>query len=401
LFKRENINIYIGYLAIVYAFILPLSRAGIGIVGALMLILWIIDGNFKAKLSRYLDNRVTRYLIIFISLVFISLLWTKIENIKIALDIDRRYWYLFPLFIFFTTLPKEYLSKVLSAFILGMFVSEIIAYGVFFDLWEFGRATKSDPSPFIYHTEYSVFLAITSLILLNKIFYQNNLKVKFFYTIFFLTVTGNLFLTNGRTGQLAFLFGLFTLSIISFKNRLQALIIFLLISTMVFTAGFNFSKTFHNRIILAKVNLFNSVKKQDYCTSVGNRIGAYIVAWDIIKKNPIFGVGYQDNMDKFREIVKDKYPLMKCMYYLPHFHNQFLQIWTGGGVISLIAFLFIFYYLYKLPIKNVEWSNIRYIFLSINLMSFIPELPWGVQFSLSLTALFIGLILAQYRAENE
>ena len=402
LFKKEKINIYIGYLAITYAFCLPLSRGAIGVLGALIILLWIVEGDLKSKFRLYIDNGVTRGLILFVLSVLIVLIWTDVANIKEALGIDKRYWYLFVLFIFMTSLPKAYIFKVLSAFIMGMFVSEIIAYGVFFDFWEFGRASKSNPSPFMHHIEYSIFLAITSLILLNRIFSLSHIGHKLFYTIFFFTVTGNLFLTSGRTGQLAFLFGLFVLSILSFSNKFKALLIFTLISSTIFIAGFNLSDTFHNRILMAKSSLSNSINRQNYCSSVGNRVGAYIISWDIIKQDPLLGVGYVDNMREFHKIIDKDYPNMRCLHHsMVHTHNQFLQILTGGGIISLILFLSIFYYLFRLPIQDREISNIRYIYLSVEFMGFIPEVLWGRQFSLSLSALMIGLILAQYRSQSE
>jgi len=104
LFKKEKINIYIGYLAITYAFCLPLSRGAIGVLGALIILLWIVEGDLKSKFRLYIDNGVTRGLILFVLSVLIVLIWTDVANIKEALGIDKRYWYLFVLFIF---MPRQ------------------------------------------------------------------------------------------------------------------------------------------------------------------------------------------------------------------------------------------------------------------------------------------------------
>ncbi len=398
--KKYNFTQYINYVAVLYAFIIPLSRAGIGVLTALMVVLWIFEGNFRQKFLLYKNNKVIISLILFLMVGLLSLLWT--EDTQTSLYLQRRYWYLFPLFIFMTSLQKEYIYKLLSAFILGMFVSEVIAYGVFFEMWTFMNATVDNPSPFMHHIIYSVFLAFTALLLLNYIFNFHTLKYKMMYTFFFMTVTGNLFLTNGRTGQLAFVVGLFTLALLSFKHKFKALLITVLLGGLVFVIAFNVSTTFKQRVILGKSNLIQVVEDKNYCTSWGGRVGAWIVSKDIVSHDPLLGVGIQDNMKEFHQIIDDKYSTMKCMHRsFMHTHNQYLQILTSLGFLGLFAFLAMFYYLVKLKIEDKELHHIKYIYISIVLFSFMPEVLWGRQFSLALTALVFGIILAQNRIENE
>ncbi|HIQ47177.1 MAG TPA: O-antigen ligase domain-containing protein [Sulfurovum sp.] len=398
--KKYNFTLYLNYTAVVYAFIIPLSRAGIGILTAMMILLWLLEGGFKDKLNLYRKNKVIIFLILFLLLGFVSLLWT--EDQQVSLYLQRRYWYLFPLFIFMTSLQKEFIPKLLSAFILGMFVSEVIAYGVFFELWSFMNATVANPSPFMHHIIYSIFLAFTALLLLNYIFNFHTLKYKIMYAFFFVTVTGNLFLTNGRTGQLAFLVGLFTLALLSFKHKLKAFLMTILLGGVVFVVAFNISTTFKQRVLLGKSDLTQVIEKKNYCSSWGGRVGAWIVSQDIIKEDPLLGVGIQDNMKLFHEIIDEKHPSMKCMHHsFMHTHNQYLQIWTSLGFLGLFLFLAMFYALVRLPIKNKELHHIKYIYISILLFSFMPEVIWGRQFSLALTALVFGILLAQNRVENE
>jgi len=48
-------------------------------------------------------------------------------------------------------------------------------------------------------------------------------------------------------------------------------------------------------------------------------------------------------MHKFDDLIDTQYPEMKCMHgSFMHVHNQYLQIWTGLGVIGLILFLLYF-----------------------------------------------------------
>lgn len=399
-FRELDFSQYINYIALAYAFILPLSRAGIGILTALLILFWILDGNFKQKFNLYKKNNVILALVFFLGFNILSLLWT--DDVYEAVRVMKRYWYLFPIFVLMFSIKKEYIFKILSAFILGMFVSEVIAYGVFFEWWSFAHATVENPSPFMHHIEYSVFLALTALILLNRIFNFYTLKYKVLYILFFITVTGNLFLTAGRTGQLAFIIGLFTLAILSFKNKLKAFILFVFVSVLVLTVAFNVSSTFKHRIITGKDDLVNVVKKENYCTSWGMRVGAWIISKDIIVQHPLLGMGTADNMKEFHHLIDTKYPSMTCMHgTFKHVHNQYLQIWTALGLIGLLMFLWIFYALGKMVIKDKELSSIKYIYISILFFAFIPEVLFSRQFSLALFALIVGILLAQHRIENE
>jgi O-antigen ligase len=84
-----------------------------------------------------------------------------------------------------------------------------------------------------------------------------------------------------------------------------------------------------------------------------------------------------------------------------HIHNQFLQILTQSGLIGLSIFLTIFYMIFKIPLKNKEYQNIKYIYLTVLFFSFMTEVVFPHQFSMTLFALIIGLLLAQQRIENE
>lgn len=398
--KDLDYHQYINYIALGYAFTLPLSRAGISLLSIMIVVFWVLEGDFKKKYTVLSKNKVILAVIAFIAFNIVSLFWS--EDVNKALGYIKKYWYFLPMFVLFTSIKKEYISKILSAFILGMFISEIIAYGVFFEIWEFKHATPDNPSPFMHHIEYSIFLAFAALVLVNRIFNEGNIKYKLFYTFFFVTISGNLFLTAGRTGQIAFILGLFILAMLSFKNKFKAFVIAMVLGILLISIAFNLSATFHKRIIEGKNNLVNVIEKENYCTSWGSRVGAWIISKDIVMEYPVSGIGIGDNMKEFHALIDTKYPQMKCMHRgFMHMHNQYLQILTQLGFVGLFFFLTIFYSLGKLYIKHNELSNIKYIYLVVLLFAFIPEVLLHRQFSMALFALVSGLILVQHRIENE
>lgn len=393
-------NTYLNNLIVFYAFLMPLSRASVVLFSALLLIFWVLEGDFERKYKLLFNNKVIIALLLFILLNIVSVLWS--DNTQEAFIYVGKYWYFLPILVLYTSLKKAYIPKVISAFIFGMFISEMISYGIFFELFHFNDTTPQNPSPFMHHIEYSIFLAFTALILLSRIFNEGDVKYKLLYTFFFITISGNLFLTAGRTGQFAFVLGLFVLALLSFQNKIKAFLISLMLTFIIIGVAFNVSKTFNERVMVGKDNLVNVVKNRDFCTSWGGRVGAWILSKDIIAQSPLIGVGPVDNMKEFHALIDKKYPEMACMHMsFMHIHNQYLQIFTQLGLLGLIVFLGMFYFIGTLPLQAGEYRNIKYIYLTVLLFAFMSEVLIHRQFSMGLFALIVGVLLAEYRAENE
>ena len=391
---------YLNYLILAYALLLPLSRAAIVFLTVLMILLWFAEGRFAKKRRLLMRSKVIWALAAFILYNLISILWS--ESPADAFAYVKKYWYFFPLVVIYTSIKRENIDRALSLFITGMFISEIIAYGIFFELWHMKGISPQNPTPFMHHIEYSVFLAFTALILLTRIFTINDWKIKAIYSLFFVTMTGNLFLTAGRTGQLAFLLGLFVVAMISFKNKIKAFVIFVLLTLIVLPLAFRYSQTFHDRIEAAGESLLHLEAKGGYCSSWGSRIGAWIVSRDMIREYPIVGVGIDDNMERFYTLIETKYPQMICPgNALVHMHNQYLQILTQTGIIGVIFLLLIFYAIAAMPIRDLEYRRIKYIYLTVILFAFVSDVLLHRQFSMALFAFIVGLLLAQYRVEDE
>ena len=131
------------------------------------------------------------------------------------------------------------------------------------------------------------------------------------------------------------------------------------------------------------------------------RAGSLIIAKDIIVEHPLLGIGIIDNMDKLREKIDEEYTSMKCLRWYMHYHNQYAQILTQTGVIGLIIFLLIFYNILKLSYINFEFTIIKILLVSIFLIGFSGDPILHKQFTMALFALFVGILNAQHRIENE
>jgi O-antigen ligase len=397
--KNITLNEYINYLFVLYAFLLPISRAGISILTALLFVLWLFTKDFKSKIEFIKSNKVILYFFAFIGFSLLSLFWSN--DASSGLEYIRKYWYFLVILVIATTVQKKFIEYSISAFLAGMLISEILSYSIFFELVQWKNVSPHDPTPFMNHLQYSMFLAFASLLLLNKIFYEKELKLKIFYILFFLTTTANLFLNGGRTGQAAFVTSIFIVGFLNIKNKILAFFSMLVLVTAILFSAYQTSPVFKNRVAASIKDIQNITQKDNLCGSFGARVGLWIVGSEIFLQNPLIGTGVVKNMDDFVKIVEESHPNKNCIKHLPSYHNFYVQTAVHLGIIGLFLYLMIFYNLLKLKILSRYYLNMMIIFVSVYSISSFVETMFHEQFSAALLALFSGIFIAQNRIENE
>jgi O-antigen ligase len=387
----------INYLIVLYALMIPLSLDMLRATAILMIFFWIREGELTKKFSELKKQPLFIAFFLLIAFLLLSLLWTDYENLRTGVKYITRFWYLLPMFVIYTSIDKKFIPITLSAFLTGMLISELASYAIFFELITIEGLSHKDPSPFMQHTLYSVFLAFSAGILLNRILTSEQIKHKIVYTIFFITITANLFINSGRTGQVLFLFVLASVLVghykMTFKSVFATLSLLLIIPYLAFT----FSPNFKARML----NTYNSMNNLSYSNSIGARIGLNIVAKDIFLENPIIGVGVGDYLSAKDEMVQQKYPDRKCIKDWVHYHNQFAEFAVIAGIFGLFSYLLIFISLMRTKITDVRINTIKYILVSSIAIASLSEAMFHLNRPLSLFALFAGLILAQYRYEEQ
>ena len=393
-----NINTIINYIAIVYAFLLPISRAGVSIFTVLLFLLWLYEGDFKDKLSFLKRNKVIISILVFFVFSALSILWSY--DYIVGFDRLRKFFYLLPIVVFATSIRKEFLFRILSAFLFGMLISEILSYGIFFEWWNFKDVPPDNPTPFMHHIQYSMFLTVSSLLLLNSYFFSTSWKWKVFYFIYFLAVTSNLFLNGGRTGHLAFAISIFVVGFSNIKNKFLAFFSMLLLVTVIFYAAYNISPVFKTRFDQAsnEVTKISANTKDQFSGSFGMRMAVWKEAAKIVPEHIMVGVGIGDDMHILQESIDQniyhKYYKNALEFMTDyHYHNMYVQVIVELGMIGLLLYLLIFYQVLKLDIKDKELSNLRYIFLSVYAVASLVEPMFILQFPLALFALFVGLFI--------
>lgn len=397
--KNITINDYINYIFLLYAFLLPISRGAISILSALLFVLWLFSNDFKKKIEFVKSNRVILYFLAFVSFSLLSLFWSS--NPSDGLEYIRKYWYFLIILVIATTIQKKFIEYGISAFLAGMLISEIFSYGIFFELIKWKHGSPSDPTPFMNHLQYSMFLAFASLLLLNRFFHEEHTKWKIFYFLYFLAITSNLFLNGGRTGQAAFLVSIFLVGFLNIKNKVLAFLSILALVISIFYTAYSVSPVFKTRFDESVAETQNIAKKSSFCGSFGARLGLWIIGSEIFLENPIIGSGVVKSMDEMRNRIKASHPDKNCIARLPSYHNFYMQVAVHLGIVGLFLYLMIFYNILKLNIHNKYYFNMMIIFVSVYSISSLVENMFHEQFSAALLALFTGIFIAQSRIENE
>ena len=301
-------------------------------------------------------------------------------------------------------LKKENIKKTISFFLLGVFVSEILSYGNYFAIWEIGKGNSSNPTVFMYHTFYSIFLAIAASIVVIKILVTKILIQRMIYLLFLLTISLNMLFNVGRTGQISFLLTILLICMIHYKNKVRYFFLIAFLMTTTIALNYQFNSTFQERVNFIKSDIENITKEDNFNTSIGARLGFWLITNDIItesNKNLFLGLGAKQNIKEAKIIVDTKYPELYYNKTLHSFHNIYLSIITQFGLIGLILFLILIYSLLRIKIIDYEIRLIKYSLISVFLLSALVEMSFYKNFTLSLFSLFLGIILSQSKFEKK
>ena len=355
----------------------------------------LLQGNYREHYQRLKHSKLALSIFLLAGFTTLSMLWsTESGNTYYYVTF---YWQWIAIFAIALNVKIGQIPHIITAFIFGMLVSEFLAYGMFFELWEIRGHGKEYLSPFMYHIAYSVFLAFSATILLNRLLSSHyNKNTKIFMSFFLITVLGNLFLNEGRTGQVAFFISIIVTTFIHFRFTIKTLFLSLALLTVVFGSAYTLSNMFQKRVYMAAKDI-RQISEGKYTSSLGARVAFYYVAADIVPQDPIIGVGVGDFQKSAKEALqKDDHGFSKKLVeFIPkyHFHNQYLNVLVQNGFIGLFLLLFMLYNMFTAKIDNKEIKELSILFTTIYAVSFWAEPLLIVRYSSILFILFAGLFL--------
>ncbi|WP_455206351.1 O-antigen ligase family protein [Kaarinaea lacus] len=400
------LNTWANHLIVIFAFFIPISLGGRQSTLFLIMLVYLLRGKYWEYIKEALKDKLVQAFVIYFAVHLIWLIGTD-NFIHAKRELHQAKFLLYPL-LFATLIDKRYIPRMLGAFLLGMLVSELWSYGIYFEILpphphDGNQGTPQSPSPVHHHSHYGFMLAITVTLLLQRLFYEKDPSwLKAVIVLFFVTATINIFINAGRTGYVLFVVLMLVLFLLAFKKRLFIALLsaVALIGVSVMLA-YNFSDTFHERY----TQTINSIKSvyvdNNYNTSLGNRAAILFDSKDLIKENALFGVGTGDQMDQMRNYIKDNKPEHKWIANMvQHLHNEYFRAILQFGIIGLMAFLYIIYQLFVYPQPQRSMKNLQ-IFLGVMIIlySFVDIMVLGLGGFLTLVTL-VALSLNNHVVTN-
>jgi len=388
-------------LLVLTAFLIPFDQNWAKSVMTLAFLLWLpllADGERRRFL---IHNRVVQLATLLLLVMAASLGWS--EELDDGINFVNRFaiYIYIPLLIVASSTNRQTISLIIRAFILAMFVNELISYSMLFGL--VSRAGHGAfPVMFMHHVPYSVLVAFTILLLGYEIHRSDSRWRTVFYTLFFLTMTGNLVISGGRTGQAVMFFTLFAVILLYSRLTLRSLAIAILLPTLLFSGAYFGYGPFRERINDTVTDIHRAFNQHNFNSSFGNRLASYGLASDILHENSLLiGVGIGDiDSEKNRIIKRDYRGKMVLARWSGHLHSYYIDILVGTGLLGLMALFALLIAIYRLPIVDRELAYIKIITLFTVIIANLPDRMLHQQNTMLFFAFFIGIVLAQSRLEQ-
>lgn len=363
-----------------------------GLISLLLFIFWIVEGNLRTKIYILYSNKLFLSILIFILFLFLSLLWTDYTNIGFAhLSAFKYYLFLIPVLI--TSLTKNDSLRLIHAFILGNILHAFLIILLSYKL----IALPNNLNLYNPYSVYSVFFIFSSFYCFY--YFLNNLNKKniilsLIYLFCSLVFIYLIFTNKGRAGQIAFICSSIVTLILFHRNRKNSILILVVITIILGTLSSRIIKSTN----IAAINEIKQILEGNYSGSWGARWGLLVTNFEIVKQNPILGVGLGDTKDEMQRVIeRGGNQASYAVAFYDHPHNYYISILTSVGIIGFILYILIHIFLFKLPIKNTEIKYLSLIFLTTLIVNGITDniliyKPYNIYFAIMI-ALFINLSL--------
>lgn len=354
------------YLLILAFFFLPLAVSPNNIAIWLIMIIWLLSGNYKNKFNQVFQHKLALASMFFFGVHCVALLWT--ENISWGLEITRKMLpFLIVLPVLLTITRKENIKFYIGAFLLAISISETISYLIWFEVIEpFKYAKGADnPTALVSHISYNPLLAFAIYLVAHRIFLEkkNNSFETILYSFFLATMSINMFITGGRAGQVMFFAAIVIVFFQYFKNsKIKAVITSSVLICVIASAAFNFSPLFKNRVLLAVEDVVHFDGNSN--TSIGQRVTFAINSYELFKRNPLIGIGTGDFPDEYKKVNLINSP---NVINTVQPHNMYMLILSQLGLFGLASFMMVFYYQFLTAI-NAKNSPVRNIGIALPLL---------------------------------
>lgn len=326
-------------------FALPMRASFIYVFSALLLLIWVVEGHWREKISEIFRSRLCLAFLVYYSVFILAMLWT--ENTAEGWQMVDRQTPVLLFLLFWSSADPRYRERYISAFLAGLCVCAILAHYNWLQLywfpdWPRGVRVKKSPTdtaPFVDWIMYAPILALGIYFALRRAVFSMSLRDRVPAMLIACLLVSNLSFSGGRAGMVMFAILGIALVFEKIKARVKALLVSVILLPLIFCAGYGMQEHFANRVDQAVSDI--RTFEQNPNTSLGWRIIYWTTTFKIIGEHPLLGVGSGDFQEEY---VSAKTARWKESPDTFNPHNQFLMTWVTTGLLGLASLLFIFYY---------------------------------------------------------
>jgi len=366
----------------------------------LLLVLFLIRGEWINRLTTTLRDPVLLSLVLYFLVHIIWLTGTQDWSYAKKVTHDAAFL-LFPV-LFATFIDKRYLPRMIGAYFLGMSISVLWAYGIWFEILpphvhDGGHGTPSDPTPVWNPIHWGFMLSISISIGLLYVLHQKRMEYRTRLIMYLLLAASAMmaFINWSRTGWILLLSLL--CAVIFFRlraSRGRALLLSCIAVILGITLAWNVSPNFRGKVIQTFDTVSTLIESNHFKGGIGWRAAIWQYGLKNIDKYWMMGLGTGDHRNFMRnELARHEPDLVSSGIPLQHLHSEYLTAFMQFGVIGLLLFLNIIFQLWRYPHPDwIKRQSFRLLALGIGMYSLFDVFIIGLgSLLVSVTLISVGL----------
>jgi len=272
-------------------------------------------------------------------------------NPKKSIVSFRDEWLLLYFFVGYYYVPNVSYKKIFSSVLFGALIASFYAYYQFF-IKHLERAQGFYSHSLTFGNVVSILAVFCFTYLLTNSYEER--REKNFYIITFLFLLFSLYISGGRA-PLVFTVMVICISLVFVYGRKGAVIGLVVLLLFSIVAYFIYTNPVLNRRLheLTNESIHNSM------SSIGTRIALWKASFKIIKKYPLFGIGYGN----FKSVIKNyiDVPVLTTA----HAHNAYIQYIVLHGITGFVCLITFFYKILTGFVKKIKKDRLAIVGLSI------------------------------------
>ncbi len=390
---RYKANSILQSLFVLLGITIPVSVAATNIVLALIIFLWIFEGNIRFKIKSMFSEKWIIFLFIFFCWNILGMLWGENHNNSAWIFQRLALLILLPVLItvnFKKSTIKNSIVVLLSTLVCVSVIAILQDLNYIKHLSEYFSFINSRNVVFTTYNYHNIILAFGFL--LSFLYFNNRKNSLWIHALIICCYFISVFQESGRAGQLLIICYSIYYIIFFNKKKLIRLVFFLFAFTLVQVLAYNISDNYKNRLDTTYHRLSNIDKKE-----IQQKEPRFVLAsWTINEfiQKPILGYGtgsFKYNFDKGPAYRKG---------YARHMtpHNNYLFVLYELGLIGFVLLVIVFYY--KIKSLIVINSNCQKILLPISFLFLMTIDSYLYIFSILIMYIYMYTLFINYKTKD-